>query len=128
VSGELFLLFKFLFDFSHLLAHTVVWAHRETLSYELDTENEEQSSGSKVCEAFREECGDGMAHYSRENCHDDQGGEGSREDEKSRVSHSHECRNEERLVSNFGKDDHGESEYEGMERLYDAGVDTIVEC
>jgi len=127
VSGKLFLLFKFLLDFSHFLAHAIVWAHSETLSYEVETEDEEKSSRSEVCEAFREERGDGVAHDSRKNCHDDQSGVGGREDEESRVSHSHERRNEECFVPNFRDDNHGESEYEGMERLYGAGVN-IVEC
>jgi hypothetical protein len=52
VSGKLFLLFEFLLDLSHLLAHTVVWAHGKTLSYKLDTEYEEESGGREVGEAF----------------------------------------------------------------------------
>jgi hypothetical protein len=101
VSSKLFLLFKFLLNLSHLLANTVIWAHGKTLSDELDTEHEEKSGRSEVCEAFREECGDGVAHHSREDCHDDESGEGSRENEESGVSHSHEGCNEECLVSNL---------------------------
>jgi hypothetical protein len=70
VPGKLFLLFEFLLDFSHLLANTVVWAHGKTLPYELDTEYEEKSGGGEVCKAFREKCGNGVAHYSRQDCHD----------------------------------------------------------
>jgi hypothetical protein len=101
VSGKLFLLFEFLLDLGHLLAHTVVWAHGKTLSYKLDTEYEEESGGREVGEAFREECGDGVAHHGREDCHDDESREGSREDEEAGVSHSHEGCNEECLVSNL---------------------------
>lgn len=127
MSGKLFLLFKFLLDFSHFLTYAIVWAHSETLSYKVDTEYEEKSSRSEVREAFREERGDGVAHDSRKDCHDDQSGVGSGEDKESRVAHSHERRHEECFVPNFGDDNHGESKYEGMERLYGAGVD-IVEC
>jgi hypothetical protein len=127
VSGKLFLLLEFLFDFGHFLTHAIIWAHRQALSYEFDPEYKEQSGGGEMGEAFREECRHSVTHDSREDCHDDQSGEGGREDKKSGVSHSHERRNEECLVSNLREDNHGEGKYEGMKGLYGAGICIIVE-
>jgi hypothetical protein len=120
VARKLFLLFEFLLDLAHFLSDAIIWAHCETLAHQLDTKNKEQDSSGHVRKAFREECWYGMTHDSRENSHDNQGGEGSREDKKTGVPHSHERGHQERLISNLREDDHCERQDKGVEWLYDA--------
>ena len=112
----------FLILFPARLPAKIPW----TLLYKLDTKYEKEGGGGKVRETLGEEGWNGVAHHGRENRHDNQSGEGGGEDEKSWVSHSHESSNEECLVSDLGKDDHGEGEDEGVERL-DGTVVGIVE-
>lgn len=60
-----------------------------------------------------------MAEQGREDGHGNERGEGGSEDEHSVVTHCHERSDEEGFVADFGKEDHGKGEDEGVHGLDD---------
>lgn len=62
-----------------------------------------------------------MAQNGRQDCHRNEGGEGGREDDKSRVLHRHQGSDQKRFVADLGKYDHRKGEDEGMEGLDERG-------
>lgn len=60
-----------------------------------------------------------MAKDSGKDGHDDKSAEGGREDDKAGMAHSHESRDKEGFVANFGDENHRKGENKGMHRADD---------
>jgi hypothetical protein len=114
------LLFQFHLHLLHLLPNAVLGAHGQALPHQFYPKNQEQSGGSEMCEALRNERRDSVAEDGGQHGHSDKRREGGSEDDNARMPHSHERSDEEGLVANFGEYDHGEGKNEGVERLYAA--------
>ncbi len=108
MACKLLFLLKLLLYFSHFFTNSIIGAHCQAFSYELNTKDKEKAGGCKMRKTFREEGWDSVTEHSGEHSHDNQGGEGCREDDKTRMSHSHQGSDKEGLVSNFGEDNHSE--------------------
>jgi hypothetical protein len=97
---------KLLLDLAHLSTDTLVGIHLQAFVEELGAENEEENRCGQAGQALREQRGDCMAKDGRQDSHDEQGTEGSREDNHAVMLHSHQRRNQECLVSDLGEEDH----------------------
>ena len=92
-------LFELHLHLPHLLAGVVLRPHLVPVTQHLQAEDDEESAGQEAGVAFRDQAWYRVTQDGGENGHGEQGGEGSREDDQSRVLHSHERSDQERLVA-----------------------------
>ena len=113
-------LFELHLHLLHLLAGVLLRPDRVALVQHLEAEDDKERASQEVGVAFRDHAGYRVTQDGGENGHGDQGGEGRREDEQSRVLHGHERRDQERLVAYLREEDHGQGEEGGMKGLDEA--------
>lgn len=113
----MFLFVNLAFDLFHFLVNSEVWVHGIAFAQHLCAKDEEKDCGGESGELLGKESRCGVAEEGGQDGHGEEGGKSGGEDEDARVAHAHDDGDEEGFVANFGKDDHGEGEDKGVERL-----------